>query len=781
LDIDIDTPFAEAINLINNTGATIEFTGPIDIDNVANARGFVATGGGTLEVSNTGNSITTTRGQIVQITDMTTATDGVNFSEIFRTVDGADNIAVELRNNTGGSIVLGTPGDTAGQGGRIERGSMDAVVIENSANVAISGVEIDNQTAGRSGVLVQKTTSGTQTVDLNNLGIQSGALGAVDINIDGGGASAGSLNMTINDTELFGGTNAALLIDDVDNGNLQVLNATIDGNNAGATADGVRINGSNASISFDADTTIQKFSGTDFEVLQGAGTISYAGDIINSTTANPADTSGLTVDIRQRSGGSVTFTTSSNITGQGNEGIFILSNTGGNVSFQGTNILDTGTATALTVNGNTAGTYTFNNFDITTTDGRGVHVNANTGGTYNFNTFDNITTTNGTGVDIEMNNAAAAFNFNELEIVSSQNGQAFRAVGPGTLSVTGLDNRLDATDGTALEITNMTIGAVDFAEVSADGATGPANAIVLRNLTGGEVAIGPATGNFGDGGTLRSTDDAIVLENVQNVDLNQIRILSAGNAAGDHGIQIMHTAAAASTMDVTIDGLDVDAAFDTAVSVTGANNANLFNLRLTDSDLEDRVAMNITGGGGFRLLVDNNDITAAGTDVAFSLDFAGSVQDGDVTIRNGNNFTAANAHAFALTVNGTNASVELRLDNNTFINSSAAAETADTFVDGGATLNANVVNNTFTNMLAADEFEMTSDGPDTRIDLNLSNNSAGAAGFYHLETANNGGNFNFGVVDRDNTNANNVGTVNFDPNINDFESIPGPVEEPSVP
>ncbi len=75
---------------------------------------------------------------------------------------------------------------------------------------------------------------------------------------------------------------------------------------------------------------------------------------------------------------------------------------------------------------------------------------------------------------------------------------------------------------------------------------------------------------------------------------------------------------------------------------------------------------------------------------------------------------------------------------------------------------------------------MQSDGSSTRIDLDLDNNSAGALG-YHLQTSNNGGGFNFGVVDRDNADANNVGTINFDPLITDFEDITGPVPLPVLP
>jgi hypothetical protein len=192
--------------------------------------------------------------------------------------------------------------------------------------------------------------------------------------------------------------------------------------------------------------------------------------------------------------------------------------------------------------------------------------------------------------------------------------------------------------------------------------------------------------------------------------------------------------------------------------------------------------MSITGSGSFGLLVDNTDITTTGTETAFSLAFSGMAQDGDVTIRNGSNFTAANGKAFDLSVNGTSADIEFALDNSVFTNNSAASETADILVNGGATLDADIVNNTFTNAGAADDFVMTSDGSTTRINLNLDNNST--SGTYRLITTNQGTpgvDFNFGVVDRDTAAARNTGTVIFNPVITDFEDIPGPVEPPTVP
>ena len=74
-----------AITLMNNNNAAdINFGGELDIDTTSGT-GFLATGGGTLTVSNTGNSITSTTGQFAQIVGMTISDLGVNFADINRT------------------------------------------------------------------------------------------------------------------------------------------------------------------------------------------------------------------------------------------------------------------------------------------------------------------------------------------------------------------------------------------------------------------------------------------------------------------------------------------------------------------------------------------------------------------------------------------------------------------------------------------------------------------------------------------------------------------------
>ena len=75
---------------------------------------------------------------------MTIGDNDVKFSDVNRTA-AATTTAIDLQNNTGtGSIDIGNTTDLVGEAGTIEGGTADTVVINNSANVAITGV-IDQQ------------------------------------------------------------------------------------------------------------------------------------------------------------------------------------------------------------------------------------------------------------------------------------------------------------------------------------------------------------------------------------------------------------------------------------------------------------------------------------------------------------------------------------------------------------------------------------------------------------------------------------------------------------
>ena len=172
---------------------------------------------------------------------------------------------------------------------------------------------------------------------------------------------------------------------------------------------------------------------------------------------------------------------------------------------------------------------------------------------------------------------------------------------------------------------------------------------MLNNLTGGQVTVGNSSGAANSGGSLTTTGDAIRITNVQNVDLNHVHVV---NSTGGDGVNISHTTAATTAMDVTVNDLNLDNSAGTGVSAT-ADGDETFSLSLLNGDLERNVVVADTGSGQFNLDVEDTNINiATGTgDIAFALAFSGSAVSGDVTF-SGNNFTADTGNAMEINSSG---------------------------------------------------------------------------------------------------------------------------------
>ena len=358
-NLDINTTSAHGIQLQNNTGADISFAGQLEIvSDGANATAFLAEGGGDLTVGANNNTLVSDGSSVLVIDGMTiNSTGGANFSKVTGT--GGVN-GIRLEDNTGGPITIGILGDDPGETGTISGTSGAAVVVTNSANVTINSLQVD-AAAGQTAVQVTKNTTGTQLTNLNDLELNGGANG---IDVIGDDGATDTLNMTVNDTAINNATARGIRIDSIDAGTIAVNGTTIDGDNTTVGAEGVEIIDSNATITFDAATTIAEFDGTDFHVNGGtAGSITYSGDINNSE--------GRSVVVENRTGGSVQFASGGDINDSG-QGILVQNN-GNNaaISFLGTNTLTTGANDAVTVtnndNGGTNATVTFASLDITNT------------------------------------------------------------------------------------------------------------------------------------------------------------------------------------------------------------------------------------------------------------------------------------------------------------------------------------------------------------------------------------------------------------------------------
>lgn len=165
--IDTSAGGSYAIDLQNNTGTTINFTGGgLDID-AATGSGFSASGGGTVTVTGTGNTIQTTTGTGLSITDTTIGAAGVTFDSI--SSNGALNGIVLDSTGTGAFTVTGTSTPTArggdGSGGTIQNSTGDAISLTNTANVSLANLNIIN------GALHGIDANGVNGLTLNGLNL----------------------------------------------------------------------------------------------------------------------------------------------------------------------------------------------------------------------------------------------------------------------------------------------------------------------------------------------------------------------------------------------------------------------------------------------------------------------------------------------------------------------------------------------------------------------------------------------------------------------------------
>ncbi len=129
----------DAFVATNNTGATIS-AGQLAITTAA-GQDFVATGGGTLNVTGLTNTVKRTAGGTAgDAVDIEGMTIGAADFQSVNATGGANGI--RLVNNTGGTITMGVANNTAGQGGTIT-GTADAGVHAENTNVTLNGVTRD--------------------------------------------------------------------------------------------------------------------------------------------------------------------------------------------------------------------------------------------------------------------------------------------------------------------------------------------------------------------------------------------------------------------------------------------------------------------------------------------------------------------------------------------------------------------------------------------------------------------------------------------------------------
>ena len=221
------------VTLANNTGSTVNFTNGGLVINTTTGMGFVATGGGTVTVQGSGNTITSGTGRAVRLVSTNIGAAGLTFQSI--SSNGAVH-GIELVDTGTGALAVTGIGSVAGSGGTITNTTNHGISLTNASNTSLSNMIVSN--TGGSGINAVNganlTLTGTQ---VNNAGNADNEYGLNVVNTIGtvllSGASfnnaadnlvyvttTGALNFTVDNNSSFsypaiisGTANSAILLE----------------------------------------------------------------------------------------------------------------------------------------------------------------------------------------------------------------------------------------------------------------------------------------------------------------------------------------------------------------------------------------------------------------------------------------------------------------------------------------------------------------------------------------------------------------------------------------
>jgi hypothetical protein len=254
------TGAAVGASITNNTGSTINFTpagggNGLDIT-TASGTGMAFTGGGTINVTGAGNTVTTTSGKLLDFQNGSVGASNVAFQSLTQSGGTVTGTAVGFTNIDNNQVNIGSISVAAasGDGVRVDGGSSSAFTIGNTTvssitNAANHGIEINGNAAN-------VTFNG-------NVNVTTGSA-AAGISLDG---NSGSISFT-------GGTKAITTTGGTGL-NITTNSATIDFHNGGMALS----TGAGKGISAAGGGTLQ---------IQGTG------NTIATTTGQAIDINGVT-------------------------------------------------------------------------------------------------------------------------------------------------------------------------------------------------------------------------------------------------------------------------------------------------------------------------------------------------------------------------------------------------------------------------------------------------------------------------------------------------------
>jgi VCBS repeat-containing protein len=503
----MNTTTNTAVALTTNAGSTITFSGTLAITTTTGS-GFVASGGGTLNVSGTSTITTGAATSGLSLSGMTVGGSGVTFNSV-TTTGATTGIALT---NMNGSVVV--------NGGTITNGGTGVSLQGATTNLTLAGITITGPTTGISsttnfgtltigssvnvtGVTALNLTAGAVSGTFANVSSTGGTNGVTLTGVSGAwGATAGSLAGASGATfNLIGGTGTITWAGDI---GTSTAGATINVGPNGATSDAT-------AITFTGNVTSS--AGTGLVFAKANGNYQF-------TQANPKNVAITVGGISISNGSSGTFNFNSRTTLTGVP--FVVD---GTVSAVTALITYTGTATTgagnflFDVNTlNTPGTLTVNGATISTTGngGRGISIQNSSSTAINIApTTLTMTMRNNDAITLSNNGAASSITISGVVFTASASAPRGAVLkGAGNVTLTG---SFDSSVGTGSAITD---------------AIAPNQFTGTLNLVNAAITSGTADAVSLHAGTLNSSGTTSITAAGQALVLNGVALSNGGSMTG---------------------------------------------------------------------------------------------------------------------------------------------------------------------------------------------------------------------------------------------------------
>ncbi|XBB69667.1 Ig-like domain-containing protein [Nocardioides sp. WV_118_6] len=578
-----------------------------------------------------------------------TLADGVPGARPRLAATGTDVVSLASGNTVAGFALdpAGVSSGIAGGTGDASGTVTDVRVTDTGAAGTAPGVVLDGTsgTFDLTDLVVDNTAASGPTS--GSIGLKLRAAGTVKLSGQNRLLVTGAPAFTSDSTALQGSQIDRVLVTGSATGGVNLLNSTgavtlgkIElETTAGSTA-ALRLQNTGAITTTDATSTITATGGPAVEINDAPASQLELATVSSAHSASRGiSITGLTSGSFKANGGTVSDHTTT---------AFYVDGGNGTVTYAGA--INDGVGGSVEVRGRSGGTVTASGTITDSTDiGGGVLVTGNTGGntvlsgagsTVRSGAADGIVLSSSSGHTLTLSGGGLQ--------VASTSGKGVDAAGGGTLNVTGTGNRIASTTGRALGVANTQIGSGNLVleSVSSNGApngirlvaTGTAGSLRVTGAggtctpgstagcTGGEIANSTGSSPSGDA----PDGTGVVLSDTQAPSLTRMWIHGAGNYAlrGDRTRGLTFA-------ESVVNGLNGDADTDSAVVLTElSGTASIARTHLSGGYSDTLRVTNTTGDLG-RLTVDTVTFGLNGNrpqNDALQLDASGAAGDFPVTV-----------------------------------------------------------------------------------------------------------------------------------------------------